>query len=235
MAGIIAGRRIIDWPSGALPFRAHGLNNAPVSISGGASLGNVERIRQSDAGKWRFRMDIRISQQPQILLVRALSALAKGRAGTFRICVGDCGRGPGAMPAFALPDSTVPHSDDAEFSDGSTYDGETAVAHLAQAAMARAAEIYVIMDTAVSDPQPGQLLTLDDGLHTIEEAEALGYNWHRLVVDPPLRRAVAGNTRVIFDRPTGLFQLASDDGLSLQLDLQKFSTLSVEFVERVLR
>jgi hypothetical protein len=235
MPSFLSNRPIIDWPSDALPFRAHAPNLAPVSVSGGRSLAGVERIRQIDAGLWTFRMDIRIHQQPQIRLVRALSAMAQGRYGVFRICVGDCGRGPGAMPDYALPDAAVPHADDAEFSDGAPYEGETAVARLAYAASVRAVQIYVILETAVANPEPGQFLTLDDGLHVIAAAEALGYGWHRLSVEPPLRAAVAASTRVIFDRPTGLFQLAKDDGLALALDLQRFGSLSVDFVETVLR
>jgi hypothetical protein len=235
MAGVPVSRPVIDWPSDALPFRAHAPNLAPTSISGGRSLAGVERIRQPDAGLWTLRLEIPIRQQPQIRLVRALAARAQGRSGVFRICVGDCGRGPGAMPGYALPPHRVPHSDGAGFSDGTAYRGETAPAALAESAVARAVSLVVQMETAVTDPEPGQFLTLRDGLHVIAEAEALGAGLHRLTVEPPLRQAAPAGSRILFDRPTGLFHLAQDNGLSLALDLQKFGQLSVDFVESVLR
>jgi hypothetical protein len=226
---------IRDWPETALPFRAHALNLAVRSISGGSSLAGVERIRLPDAGLWTFRMEIRIATQPQIRLARALAALSQGRAGVWRVCIGDCGRGPGAMPGWSLPPSDVPHSDDAPFSDGAPYRGEIAGARLGAAAAVRATTIMVQMDAAVFVPEPGQHLTLDDGLHRIAAAEPQGAGLHRLTIAPPLRRASAAGARVILDRPTGLFRLAKDDALDFSLDLQKFGSLSVDMIEQVLR
>ncbi len=231
----MADGSILDWPSEALAARAHGLDLSVTSVSGGASVTGVERLRMPDAGLWTFRMDIRIGTQTQIRLVRALAGLSQGRSRVWRVCVGDCGRGPGAMPDWRLPPHIVPHSDDATFSDGTGYRGETAPARLLVAAAARATSITMTMETAVAAPEPGQLFTLDDGLLLITGVTDLGGGSYGLEFTPPLRRAVAAPSRIIFDRPTGLFRLARDNGLSLTLEGQRFGTLGLEFTEHVLR
>ncbi len=139
------------------------------------------------------------------------------------------------MPGWSLPKHAVPHADGAAFADGATYQGETALAALAVAAAARATTIVVDMLSDVAAPEPGHLLTLDDGLHAIAAAEEIAPDRHALAIDPPLRRPGRAGARVVFDRPHGLFRLSGDSDLSLAIDLQLSAPLSLEFREALIR
>jgi hypothetical protein len=48
---------------------------------------------------------------------------------------------------------------------------------------------------------------------------------------PPLRGPVPSGTQCLFDKPTGLFRLAEDDGMSLELQGHRFASPVVNMVE----
>jgi hypothetical protein len=106
-------------------------------------------------------------------------------------------------------------------------------AALAAAAVLNATTLQIAM-TEGGVPQPGDLVSLNNRLHTLVTVGAAGgvNGYVRQVgIRPWLIRPGLRDQAVIFDRPPCLMRLASDDTAALELQLSRFGTVTVDLEE----
>ncbi|WP_374307551.1 hypothetical protein [Methylocella sp.] len=80
-------------------------------------------------------------------------------------------------------------------------------------------------------PEAGQHFSLGRRLHRVVAVTPTGDGLAEIVIRPWLREAQPLMARLDFDDPACLCRLEKDDGMSLDLDLWKFASPSVSFVE----
>ena len=225
---------IIYWPDALLkPASRPMLSLAGQSTSGGRALSGIERVRVADAPVWRMAFPLRLRGSAEILTWRAILAKLKGRSNVVSIPVYECGRTPGALPDFVLPDMDTLHDDDAEFSDGSSYAGTAWHGEASAALAARAtAATLDLLDAPEVAPWPGMYFSFLDRLHVVESAGEISGGTCAITFTPPLREAVPAGTPALFDGARGLWRLADDQAGALPIEPQgQTLEFTVSFVE----
>lgn len=227
----------LTWPPILIPSRVSWrMENA--SRSGGASITGAEQVIASDAGRWRSSFTFPVVREEWIVSLRGFIAALDGRAGEVEVPVFDYytakdinGRRLSPREGAALND----RGDGPLFFDNSAFGqlSETLVTVAANAAL-RATRITVTAEAPWMVPRPGQYFGIGTRLYmAVRVYRATEESPWTVDFRPPLRAAVTAGEKVITDRPVCTMRLASDDGGALDLDLGRFGSTTLEFVEAV--
>lgn len=225
----------IQWPRELLPPQQPMFHIAPMNISGPVSGSGAADVISGDAGFWRASYgSVVVTTRDRVLTWRAISAKLRGRL--YPILVPYCGMyQPFPLDALGKPTfpsslGDVPHSDGSPFSDGSEYVASSVDVRLLISLPVRA--VSGIVDVNVAGTlQPGQVFSFGERMYEILDVVYTSDTRATLTWQPPLREAVSSGTELNFDRPVCRMRLASDMEMRLQLDMNKRSFPTVNFVE----
>ena len=181
--------------------------------TGGQSFLGQEQLVTSPTARWTATLTIPLGSRAKILAFNALMGALNGRVGTVLVPMNDLLRAP--LRAGVRP-----------FYDARLF--RTA----ADAAMnATTLQVARQVGGAVL---PGQHFTVDGRLYRVVTAP--GGDTEKTVdfpvtLRPWLRADVEGGTFVDFARPACTMRLASDDTGKLELQLARFGTVTLDFIE----
>ncbi|WP_085044334.1 hypothetical protein [Ensifer aridi] len=223
----------IQWPRELLPPQQPMFHIAPMNISGPVSASGAADVISGDAGFWRASYgSVVVTTRERVLTWRAISAKLRGRL--YPILVPYCGMyQPYPLDAngkriFTKPG--IPHSDGALFSDESGYLSGVISAILVGSLPVRAVNGNITVNAADAI-QPGHVFSFGERMYEILDVTYTSETTATLTWQPPLREAVTAGTELNFDRPVCRMRLASDSEMQLQLDMNKRSFPTVNFVE----
>lgn len=124
----------------------------------------------------------------------------------------------------------MPHSDDALFDDGSSYVSFPIIIEAAADALAGAASISVSKILA-GRIDPGMDFSIGHRLYRVRKIESQSSVAAVLKIWPTLREDVAEGEALDFYRPVCKVRLATDREMNLSLELGRYDTPSVQFIE----
>jgi len=212
------------WPIRRLRAQNFSLDLAPRSLAGSASISGASQVVASDAGIWKATLgNIVIRSREDRLAFRGLAALLEGRLTPILIPV--C-RGDQPWPTGA-DYSEVPHSDGTLFSDGTGHEGTVIDVTADQNAPVRNGQFRINVNRA-GPIQSGQHFSIGERLYRVRTYDT---STRILTFRPLLREAVSDGDRLEFDNPVGRFRLASDSEMDLELQMRRFGSPTVNFVE----
>lgn len=222
----------IVWPCDVLKPRNRQVDPVYRSVSGGTSVSGLSQVVASDAGIWKATFDtVWVRSAAQVKVWRALRSHAEGRLNPLVICVCEGSRRP--LPDDVSPEDInqqVPHSDDAFFSDDTGYVSTwTSISTSAPAAL-RATTLPLLKEVS-ADLEPGQLFSIGDRLYEIKKIVTQDDATATIKIWPPLREFVSLGAQLNFDRPVLRVRLAGDDEMDLPLELNRFASRTVNFLE----
>lgn len=219
------------WPDAILRPQNVAFDLAPRTLAGPSSVSGFTQVVASDAGIWKAKYgSVIINRRQHVLAFRAIDALLEGRM--TPILVPLC-RGYQPVPAGAVAAGLygeVPHSDDAFFDDDTGYVGSVIDVTVSADAPARAVSIPVDIGYA-GDIEPGQHFSIGERLYRVRSITFASLTAATISFRPPLREAVTSGDRLEFDNPVCRMRLAADDAMNLELQLRRFGSPSVEFIE----
>lgn len=221
----------IRWPVHVLAPRTVSFDVAPRTLAGPSSISGATQVVSSSAGLWKATFaDIVIAKEQHTLAWRAISALLEGRLGTILVPL--C-RGYQPVPSGAdnLYDA-VPHSDDAFFSDDSGYVGRVIDVQLT-GAITKGATAATVSVGYADTLQPGQHFSLGERLYRLKSVKYTSDTAAAITFTPPAREAAGIGDYLEFDDPVVKMRLASDSEMDLSLDMRRFATPTVNFIEAV--
>ncbi len=219
----------IRWPVCILPPRNVSFDIAARSLAAPASIGGATQVVASDAGVWKATFgDIRVTGQDGVLSWRAIATLLEGRLGSVLVPL--C---RGYQPVLQDPDALydpVPHDDDTFFDDDTGYAGSTTSVHFASGAAVRAVSATVTIGYG-GTLQPGQHFSVGERLYRLRSVVYANDTQASITFRPPLREAVAAGIPLEFDDPVCRMRLASDGEMDLELQMRRWGSPSVNFLE----
>lgn len=213
------------------------------TISGGqTSSGIVPLTRMDGGGLWKATLaNVALVTIDQVLAWRATAAYCEGGAQPIILPMCDLRHAPipliGGQRVFHVDD--VPHSDFSPFDDNTLYQHniQTMISASADGPLALRATSIAIHVSVGGQLKGGQYFSID---HAV-----LGPRLYRIVeitfdfgaggvceIRPPLREALtAPSTPVNFNHPECVMRLASSDAMDLTLQMRKYGTPTVDFLE----
>jgi hypothetical protein len=204
------------------------------TASGGRTISGAEpKARLDGGGVWIAGMgDVQVSSADQVRCWEALSAVLDGGATPV---VMTCRRERFTpWPGSVTDPYEATHSDDAPFSDGSVYVSDVVLASVYEAAALRATTLKIAI-AAGAALRGGEYFSIEHETfsHRMYKIGGVveGSGYTELTIRPPLREAVAAGTRVEFDNPKCVMQLATPDAMDLPLDMRFHGQASPKFVE----
>lgn len=228
----------IRWPINILPFQSVMFARMNITRSGGQSVTGIEQIVASSFEQWQARVTVKIHKPSQVLTYRAMMAQKKGRASEWIVpaCSGFERLGTPAAGGF-YPVIGVPTVDRSTLGDLSPFadDGEVGTSlvlgTVATGASPQSTSLSVHMSSSGQAPLPGQYFTSKDRLYEIGTVTNTGTDQYTLTFSPPLRVLVVAGDTIDFSRPHCLMRLKTDAEGMLDLDMLRFASVSLEFVE----
>jgi hypothetical protein len=218
------------WPPRLKPTNVSFRLDSP-SRSGGQSVLGNEQIVVSGAGRWKATVDLVLRKEEDILSCRALLAQLQGRAGEVLVPAFDGFRPRDAEGQMFNDKIVAPLSDTALFD--LTGFGQTIAPAATLAADAAINATDIAVDLADGEgPRPGQYVGIGERLYIarfVWKDTADGQTNIRLF--PKLRAPASSGSAVILDKPVCTMRLASDDSGAMTLNLRRFSSVTLEFIE----
>lgn len=180
-------------------------------MSGGRSLSGKLQAVGTDAGFWLVTLgNIPIRTKEDVLAWRAVSMALDGRLGTCLVPFYDAKRAP-------WPNG-VP--------------GATIVCTASGAMAAGATSGSINMSTGAA-PEVGMTWSAGERGYVLKTVGAPTGTVYPVTFRPPLREAIGNGDPLEFAHPVVRCRLREDDGMALELDLQRFAVKTVEFEEDV--
>lgn len=194
------------WPKCELVPGSINVQVVSPSVSPGRSFTGLEQIVQPDAGFWRIILrDIPVKTRAHALKWREIESGLSGRVN------------PILVPVYEPPLSS-----------------EDIVAESVDASIG--AVSLNIIQTAGGEIEPGMHFSTPSGyMHrvlTIEPVEVEEIDLFSITIWPPLREELSGSA-LEFNDPVCRCRLETDDGMDVNLELLRFASPSVTFVEDV--
>lgn len=219
------------WPEGVLRPQNVAFDLAPRTLSGPASISGAVQVVASDAGIWTATFSgVVINSRDRVLAWRGIAALLEGRLGSILVPL--CRGYQPLLPAWQGLYEAVPHSDNAFFSDGSGYVSQVIDVALAGSVAARATSANIAIGLA-DTIQPGQHFSIGERLYRVKTFAYTSETTAAITFRPPLRGAASLGDRLEFDDPVVRMRLATDQEMNLDLQLRRFASPTVQFVEDV--
>ena len=231
----------VVWPTAVLPARSGRPQIVSATVGGGRAMSGLEQAVASDAGYFAMKMVVPVSKNAQVKAWNALEAILGGRSGTALIPALDCKRAPWPIVGgVALTDfGDIPFSDDALealFDDDAGFSDPVIVAALESSILAGGL-VATIRMSAGADLEAGMHFSAKERLFRIarivsSSADGDDKLWSvRLAL--PAREPLAAGTILDFSCPMFRAVLASDGEMALDLDLMKFGTATINWVEDI--
>lgn len=229
--------RAAPWPVHLWPSKCDFMPEHQTR-SGGASISGAEQIIASPATRLRARMTLPAMNERTILSWRALVAGMSGRAGTVLVPTWNVFAARDANGRrFNTHDAVRWGGDIGQ--EGVSFDlsgwgqDDTPVyATLADDVAINATEITVNYAEGIDGLRPGQYFGIGQRLYIVTQTwqENEGDPVH-IRFTPWLRAAASGGDTVIIDRPVCLMRFAQDQTGDLDLDLGRWGSGGLEFIE----
>lgn len=229
----------LAWPTLVLPPQSIMFARGNMSRSGGPSVIGNEQVVVSYSDRWTARLTTKLTRMDQVLRMRGLMAAADGRANTWLIptCSGFQTFTSEALPRAvgfdAVPRPTF--SDAATFSDGSTFaEQELVLGTLTAPASIGARSIVVHMTDQAPQPSWGQYFSIGQRLYVIVSClpdPGGAADTYDIEFRPGLRAVASIGEVVDFSKPACLMRLATDGEGAIDLDLLRFASVTLNFVE----
>ncbi len=201
----------VNWPRLTFIPRTPEVRLAGETVSGGRSLTGKLQAVAADSGFWRITLgNIPIRTKDEVLAWEEIAAILEGRLGTVNAHIYQSKRSP--WPAG------VPGA---------------AIVAKASGALAIGATSGSIDMTTGAAPEPGMYCSAGERLIQLRTVGAPTGSIYPVTFRPPLRDAIANNDPLEFAHPICRCRLASDDGMSLPLDLQRFAVKTVDLEEDI--
>lgn len=196
------------------------------SLETSESISGVETVVPTMRARWVAQANFALHREAAVLQWQAFLAQMQGRLGTTLVPVHSRFR---PMDRDGLP---LPFCDTARLADAQTWEHfgfeNEDVPHitLAAAAPLRATEIGLTLPNSTG-LRPGQFFSLGDRLHRVQHHWQDGTS-HRVMIEPPLRAAVAAGARLEIERPVCRMRMTTEtEGLFDQvMDVLPRVTLS---------
>lgn len=223
----------IRWPVAVLVPRTVSFDVASRTLAGPSAASGFTQVSASSAGIWKATFaDVRVATEQHALAWRAISALLEGRLGSILVplCRGYQPKPDGAEAAGLW--DPVPHSDDAFFDDDTGYVGRVIDVQLTSALVKGAVSADVTINVA-GDIQPGQHFSLGERLYRIKSVTSTGATSATITFTPPAREAASAGDNLEFDDPVVRCRLASDTEMDLPLEMRRFASPTVNFIEDI--
>ncbi len=208
------------------------------SRSGGVSILGNEQVTVAPSARWGARFSMPVVTETSVLAWRAFVAGMYGRAGTVLVPKWEA-YGPRDVNGRRFEELATAQWGDQLFDDNGSFDlsgwgqDDTPVyATLAEDAELNATQIAVNYAPGIDGVRPGQYFGIGQRLYMVtqtwqeEEGEPT-----QIRFTPWLREDVAAATAVIIDRPVCLMRFAQDQTGELELDLGRWGSGGLEFLE----
>lgn len=240
-----------SWPAILKP-RDFGYFFLDADQSGGAALGGGEQIVFSPGPRWGAAMtlDLRLRESDELLALRALRTNLKGRANPVALPNFDGQRlsWPEELTADGNPTGVILHPGVTRDKalDGTLYADPEIPTESEIAATVKTDAALRATTVAIDISQGGLILagqqfgTLDKRLYEIGTIVSRVGTVTTVTIMPPLRAASAGETvlggpgsgdQLSFTRPTCLMRCMNLNDELRKLEVLRFATLNLEFVE----
>ena len=214
------------------------------TISGGqTSSGIMPMTRLDGGGLWKATLsNVALVEIDQVLAWRAIAAHCDGGAQPIILPMCDLRHAPipliSGQRVFHVDD--VPHSDLSPFDDDTPYqhDIQTMISAFADGPLPLRATSIAIHITVGGQVKGGQYFsinhpTVGPRLYRIVEVTFdHGGGFTVCTIRPPLREATAeAQTPLNFNHPACVMRLATTDAMDLTLQMRKYGTPTVNFIE----
>ena len=229
----------VAWPSKLQPQSFHTFF-LDADVSGGVSLGGSEQIVASAGSRWGASMTLPIFDNEGVLAMRALRSKLDGRANPIVLPNFDGQRQ--SWPVEPLTGRVVTPRvahwlDGTRGLDGTAYAGEDIPDRAEISGTVMTATAIGATQVSINMTQGGPLKEGQQfgvfGLRLHEIARILSVSGAVTTVEfrPRLRGAVAAGAPVQFTHPRCLMRCLNLNDESRRLELMRFATLDLEFVE----
>lgn len=213
----------VSWDTNLLPFKSVMFARDTLSRSGGRTITGIEQVVQSVSELWTAKASFRVRTVDQRRYYRSLQAMNWGRSGQWLIPPCDPYVVRGDYGEFSLDFSS-------DFSIGAS---NNITAQVNGSAVLGARQITFTL-TSIADPVPpvGCYFSIGSRLYLIASLTpwtTLGKYTATFV--PGLRVAVASGATVEFTHLRCLMRLASDTEGQMDLDMLRFSDVTLNFIE----
>lgn len=229
--------RAAEWPIHLWPSRStFMLENQ--SRTGGVSILGNEQITIAPSARWTARLSLPAVTERTILAWRAFIASMGGRAGTALVPTWDAfsahdanGRRFDGKSAARWGGDIDQEGVAFDFS-GFGQDDTPVYATLAEAAALNATQIAVNYAPGIDGVRPGQYFSIGKRLYLVTQAWQVDDDAPTQVkFSPWLREDVTAGAAVNIDRPVCLMRFAQDQTGELELDMGRWGSGQLEFVE----
>lgn len=199
----------VTWPDDTLKPKDVALAIRAFSAGGGRTLRGIEQVVQPDAGRWEISFgNIPIRTNDDVLRWRELEVLIGGRAKTVLVPVHDGKRAPwpGGVPGAAITATTfgvIPRRSTSGF-------------------------LEVTTGAALEE---GMHFSIGERLYRIRQLVAQVDDIYSITFFPPAREEVSNGASAEFRRPVCRCRLASDDQMDVVLDVMRYASPSLVFLE----
>ena len=222
----------IAWPTSTLRPIDIMFARRTYSRTGGRTITGIEQIVQSSSEYWIASLAFKVQTEDQALTYRSLQAQTWGRSKQWIIP---------ACPQIGIPPDLEPV--DFSFSSDFSIDfslGSSAPSGLSSESEALVTTAALIGATSlairVTDSRlvlkPGMYFSIGNQLYLIGTASGSFPYW-TMTFRPKLRVAAPLGTSINFSNPKCLMKLTSDISGDLNLNMLRFSDLSLDFVEAI--
>lgn len=223
----------IRWPCDVLIARNVSFDIAPRTLAGPTSVSGKTQTVSTDAGIWKVTLGAIVIRDRQTRLAfRAFANLLEGRLNPILVprCRADQPVPSGAVAA-GLYDQ-IPHSDDTLFDDDSGYSQTVIDVEASSGASARAVSMAITINYA-GTIEPGMDFSVGERMYRVRSVVYASASSATITFRPPLREAVSAGAVLNFDDPVCRMRLVSDDQMDLELQMRRFGSPTVQFVEDV--
>lgn len=229
------------WPAILAPSSESWNANKGSSRSGGRTLTNQEQVVVGPSGYATATLTVPCSKPAKVLAMRA--ALALGRAQLWFVGPCEVVRAPWFVEplvgtkvtyGFGRTDAAVDPAFEVNADTASTLDFRTA------APVAMNATAMTIQRNRGGLLQPGMMFSIDNRLHVITALTTPDPGATRgqatagqvgIEFRPWLRADVPAGASIEFGQPRSTMRFATDDAAAMELQLSRFGTVTVDFVE----
>lgn len=229
----------IPWPEKLKPS-AFGFYHIDVDTSGGAALGGGEQFVISPGPRWGAAMTLPIFDHDGVLAARALRSKLKGRANPALLPNFDGARlswPVDPLTGVVITPRVAKRRDGTLGLGGTSYGGveippeAEIVATMFAPGLTGETQVRIEMTQGGPIREGQQFGLLGERLYEIADIVSVAGTLTIVNVLPRLRSNVDAGTAVQFTRPLCLMRCVNMDNELRKLDMLRFATLNLEFVE----
>lgn len=208
------------------------------SRSGGVSILGNEQVTVAPSARWAARFSMPVVTEASVLAWRAFVAGMGGRAGTVLVPKWEA-YGPRDINGRRFEELATAQWGDQLFDDNGAFDlsgwgqdDAPVYGSLASSAAINATQIAVDYAPGIDGLRPGQYFSIGQRLYMVTQTWQSDEGAPSTIRFAPwLREAAPSGAPVILDRPVCLMRFAQDQTGELELDMGRWGSGGLEFVE----